>query len=123
MEPLNENTRWFLDHIIEAFVGLVTMMSALITYVWTNTNSAHEKALAEHKAASEKALTEHKVMNAQMHADTKEELTLHRQYFGKIFDKMEEQSKEMNSALLQLGRDSQARHDKLIDKLDNKADK
>ena len=123
MEPLNENTRWFLDHIIEAFVGLVALMGTLLTYVWNQTNTAHESALEDHKIASEKALTEHKEMNAKMHEDTRDELTLHRQYFSKIFDKLDENSKELNASITQIGRDSERRHERLLERLDGKADK
>ena len=123
MEPLNDNVRWVVDHIIEAFIGLVALMGSSLLYIWNKTNAAHETALAEHKEASARALADHKAMNLQMHKDTKDELTLHREYFSKIFDKMEDTRKEMTDSLTQLSRDNASRHERLLDKLDSKEDK
>jgi hypothetical protein len=130
MEPLNDNSRWLIDHLIGVFVAMASLIGIMIGYVWNQNTRVieankldHEKALTDHKEASDKALTEHKEMNAKMHEDTKEELTLHRQYFGKIFEAQEKMREDFTHQMSENREDGWKRHVLLIEAINNKKDK
>jgi len=130
MEPLNDNSRWLIDHLIGVFMAMASFIGIMIGYVWNQnarvieTNKlAHEKALMDHKVASDKALAEHKEMNAKMHEDTKDELTLHRQYFGKIFEAQEKMREDFSARMTENREDGWKRHVILMEAINNKRDK
>lgn len=117
MNPPDDSLwKWLSDNSFAIAAAVTALFSTLLQMVWSQNNrliranaEATEQALLEHKATSERAMAQHQELNARMHQEAKNELSIHRQHIAKLFENAERSRENLANQLVEMRADTNDR--------------